>query len=375
MDQAALHQRARERGVNPLVYWVVRALLVPFFLLYFRLERIGREHVPADGPAIFAANHRSFLDPFIIGTLVRRPLYYVAKRELFESHPLQAWFLGALGAFPVDRGHGDAEMVATAKAILARGDSVLIFPEGTRVRPGPLGPPRRGVGRLALEAGVPVVPVSVIGTEKVRRGWRIRAHKVRARCGQAITFPRVETASPRLAQAVTDRIWPCVALQWEWLGGIAPVRRAAVIGAGTPARTMAALLTRAGLEVQPELDGVDLACFAVPSSGLLASVEARAHRLPARAGVLALSDGLAPPLAAASPGELAELLGPRPVATLSVAGSGDPVAALVPGASASLACTDRAFARQLADVLAAAGLEPESAPVRPAAVVRATRAA
>ena len=374
MDKAALHRRARERGVNPLVYWVARGLLVPFFLLYFRLERIGREHVPVDGPAIFAANHRSFLDPFIIGTLVRRPLYYVAKRELFEGHPLQTWFLGALGAFPVDRGQSDADMISTTKAILARGDSVLVFPEGTRVRPGPLGTPRRGVGRLALEAGVPVVPVSVMGTEKVRRGWRIRPHKVRARCGQAITFPRVEKASPRLAQAVTDRIWPCVALQWEWLGGIAPLRRAAVIGAGAPARAMVALLTRAGVEVQPELDDVHLACFAVPSSGLLASVSARAHRLPARAGVLALGDGHASPFATASAGELAEHVGPRPVATLSGAGAADPVRALAPGAPVSLDCPDRAFARQLADVLGAAGLEADARRVPPAAA-RATRAA
>ena len=70
-------------------------------------------------------------------------------------------------------------MLATAKAILARGDSVLIFAEGTRIRPGALGRPKRGVGRLALETGAPVVPVAVIGTEAVRKGWRIRPHKVR----------------------------------------------------------------------------------------------------------------------------------------------------------------------------------------------------
>jgi 1-acyl-sn-glycerol-3-phosphate acyltransferase len=235
MDHGGFHARARERGVNPVVYWIVRAIVQPFFHVYFRLSRVGREHLPPDGPVIFAANHRSFLDPFVIGTLVRRPIYYVAKRELFERNRLQAWLLNSLGAFPVDRGNGDGDMIATAKAILARGDSVLIFPEGTRVRPGPLGAPRRGVGRLALEADVPVVPVAVHGTESVRKKWRIRPHKVSIRCGRPLTFPRVESASPALAQAVTDRIWPCVSLQWDWLGGTPPPDRP-VEAAPTPLR-------------------------------------------------------------------------------------------------------------------------------------------
>ena len=224
-----LHARARGKGVQPIVYWLVRAVLQPFFHLFFRLSRIGREHVPDEGPYIVAANHRSFLDPFIIATIARRPLYYVAKRELFEKR-WQAWILNALGAFPVDRGAGDAEMLKTARAILARGDSVLIFPEGTRIRPGGLGDPKRGVGRLALETGAPIVPLALIGTEDVRKGWRIRPRKITIRAGRPLTYPKVETPSRSLAQAVTDRIWPCIALQWEWLGGALPIRTAAIVG-------------------------------------------------------------------------------------------------------------------------------------------------
>src|SRR3712207_629412 len=119
----SLHARARQTGVNPLVYWLVRAVIHPFFRVYFRLERTGGGHAPRSGPVIWASNHRSFLDPFILGCTTRRPLYYVAKEELF-SHPLCGWVLNALGAFPVRRGRADGEMFETARAILARGDEI-----------------------------------------------------------------------------------------------------------------------------------------------------------------------------------------------------------------------------------------------------------
>ena len=159
MEYEAYHRYTREKGVNLLAYLIIRAVFQPFFHVYFRMRRIGREYLPTSGPLIVAANHRSFLDPFVIGTMARRPMYYMAKKELFSKR-WQAWILNRLGAFPVDRGGSDEESVATARAILDRGGIVLIFPEGTRIRPGALGHPHRGVGRLALQTGAPVVPVS-----------------------------------------------------------------------------------------------------------------------------------------------------------------------------------------------------------------------
>ena len=241
------HERTLTRGVNPVLYWTLRSILVPFFLLYFRMQRIGREHLPRRGPLLLASNHRSFLDPFLIGTLLRRPVYYMAKRELFEKR-WQAWLLNGLGAFPVDRGAGDTDAMETARAILERGDCVVLFPEGTRVRPGPLRAPRRGVGRLVLQTGAPVAPVAVIGTDEVRRGWRIRPRKVRLRVGPPLLFPTVEDSSSRLAAAVTERIWACVSLQWAWLGGVGSPREESECPRGTPPRRRRVLKTSSARE-------------------------------------------------------------------------------------------------------------------------------
>jgi glycerol-3-phosphate dehydrogenase (NAD(P)+) len=392
MDHERLHHRARTHGVNPLLYGFVRVTFQAFFLIYFRMQRIGREHIPARGPVLITANHRSFLDPFVIACMARRPMYYVAKQELF-TNPVAAWFLNALGAFPVARGASDEEMISTAKAILARGDIVLIFAEGTRVRPGALGRPRRGVGRLALESGAPVVPVAVIGTEAIRRGWRIRPHRVRIRAGRPLRFPVVENPSPGLAGAVTDRIWPCVMLQWEWLGGLTPVRRVAIIGAGASGTSLAVCLARAGFEVElgcrtveqarslaesrenerylpgvrlPDaihvtrasdlvLEGHDVICLAVPARALPAVLAAHGGQINHRAGVLVMSKGLVPPLGTLPAAFAAERAGAHAVAVL-----GGPVHAgemLERGASVVVASLDRGFASQLSDMFTQAKLD------------------
>ena len=212
------HERTRSKGVNPVLFWTARVIIGLAIQVYFSLERSGRDNIPKKGPVILAANHRSFLDPFIVGCCIRRPVYFVAKKELFEKR-WQGWLLNRLGAFPIKRGEGDEESMATARAVLERGGALVIFPEGTRIRKGGLGRPKRGVGRLALETGAPVVPIAIMGTDRARRGWKIRPVWVRVRCGKPLRFPRVEQPSPRLAEEVTARLWPCVELQWNWLGG------------------------------------------------------------------------------------------------------------------------------------------------------------
>ncbi len=219
MDLAKLHEQTRQHGARLWFYWPIRLLIQAFCHVYFRMRRMGRSQIPMQGAAIVASNHRSFLDPFVVGTMAHRQMYYVAKREIFEMHPLIAWAMTSVGAFPVARGYGDNEMMETARQLLNRGEVVLIFPEGTRRRPGPLGKPRRGCAMLALECGVPVVPVAIHGTDTVRRGWRIRPHKVRAIAGIPLQFQRSEHPDRQQVNDATNAIWREVNRQWEWLGG------------------------------------------------------------------------------------------------------------------------------------------------------------
>jgi 1-acyl-sn-glycerol-3-phosphate acyltransferase len=391
---AAYHRYTREHGVNWPLYLLARVFLTPFFLAYFRYGRTGREHArQIKGGLIVASNHRSFLDPFVVGGCLpwRRPMNYVAKVELFRR-PMQGWILSRLGAFPIRRGESDEEAMDTARGVVERGGTVCIFPEGTRIRRGTLAEPKRGVGRLALQTGAPLIPTAVIGTENVRRGWRIRPRKVRVRLGRAMTFPQAEEPSQALAETVTARIWPNVQLQWEDLGGLPPIRRAAVIGAGSWGTAVAVLLARGGLEVQLgarspehaaeivaagengrylpevplpssidvrlaseiELDGLDLICLAIPSKSLPQAVGSIADRVGGRSSVLLLTKGLIAPQ-----GQLpAEYVGER-VRARAIACLGGPAHAreAVSGSAALvLGSADPDLRDQLGEVFDRAGL-------------------
>jgi glycerol-3-phosphate dehydrogenase (NAD(P)+) len=390
---ARYHEYTRRHGVNWPLYLLARVLVTPFFLAYFRYERTGRDHGRVRGGLIVASNHRSFLDPFVVGGALpwRRPMNYVAKVELFEPR-WRGWLLSRLGAFPIRRGESDEEWMETARLVVERGGAVCIFPEGTRIRRGTLAAPRRGVGRLALLTGAPVLPTAVYGTEHVRRRWRIRPRKVKVRLGRAMTFPRAEHPSPALADTVTARIWPNVLLQWEELGGLPPMRRAAVIGAGSWGTAVAVLLARAGLEVQLgtrtaaqaaemsearrnrrylegvelpetlrvrpaseiELAGLDLVCLAIPSSSLPQAVGAIADRVSDRSSVLLLTKGLIAPQ-----GQLpAEYVGER-IRARAVACLGGPAHAreAVSGSAALvLGSADPDLRAQLGEVFERAGL-------------------
>jgi 1-acyl-sn-glycerol-3-phosphate acyltransferase len=201
------HRRTRAKSPN-WMYEAVRLVLTPYIVLFYRARCIDSQHIPADGPAIIAPNHFSFLDHFFVAVYLRRKVNFMAKSQLFKM-PLELVFAGG-GVFPVRRGHHDEEAFKTAHAILARGGIVVMYAEAGRSRSGELGNPRHGLGRLALEAGVPVVPTAIAGTDRVRNWKRLQFPKVTVQFGEPIRFERVESPAREQAQAasviVFDRV-------------------------------------------------------------------------------------------------------------------------------------------------------------------------
>jgi 1-acyl-sn-glycerol-3-phosphate acyltransferase len=199
------HERARARDPD-WVYGLVRLLLTPLTLLLYRAAAIRVQNVPTSGPVILAPNHFSNWDHFFSAVYLRRKVRFMAKSQLF-SNPAGIFIFSHGGVFPVRRGHHDEEAFVTAHSILDRGGCVLIYAEGGRSRTGGLGEPRPGVGRLALESGVPVVPVAIHGSIGVR-GWRrLRFPKVSVQYGDALSFDVVEEPTVEQQLEAAERIF------------------------------------------------------------------------------------------------------------------------------------------------------------------------
>ena len=160
--------------MSPMLYTVAHGVIPPVARAVWRPEVEGLHHVPASGPVIVASNHLSFFDSVVIPVVVPRKVVFLAKSDYFEGSGVRgaftkAWFEG-LGMLPVDRDDTRAAIASldVALEVLGRGDAFGIYPEGTRSRDGRLYRGRTGVAHLALTAGVPVVPVGLVGTERIQ---------------------------------------------------------------------------------------------------------------------------------------------------------------------------------------------------------------
>jgi 1-acyl-sn-glycerol-3-phosphate acyltransferase len=150
-----------------MLYAILKPLAVAVMRLLFRLRSRGTEHVPAEGPVLFVANHASVLDPVLVGGASPRRLRFLAKAELFRI-PLLGGLIRRLGAHPLRREGADAGALRAGLRVLKTGGALLMFPEGTRGEEGALGPAKPGAGMLAVLGGAPIVPVYVRGSG---RAW------------------------------------------------------------------------------------------------------------------------------------------------------------------------------------------------------------
>jgi 1-acyl-sn-glycerol-3-phosphate acyltransferase len=199
------HERSRTRKPDP-VYEAVRIATSLYAWTFFRMRSIYADKVPKSGPVILAPNHFSFMDHFFVGAGIRRKVQFMAKSQLF-SGPLQ-WIYTHGGVFPIRRGARDDEAFVTAHNILDRGGLIVMYCEGGRSRTGKLSDTAKpGIGRLALESGVPVVPTAIYGSSKVRNWKRGEFPQVTVMYGDPIRYEKVAEPTRNQRQAAADEIF------------------------------------------------------------------------------------------------------------------------------------------------------------------------
>lgn len=181
-----------------MFYWVVKGFLTPILRVLFRPWVEGLEHLPEDGPVILASNHVAFVDSLFLPLVVPRRVTFLAKSDYFNGRGvkgrLKKLFFSGVGQLPVDRSGGDASLAAleTGKRVLAGGQLLGIYPEGTRSPDGRLYRGKTGVARMALEARVRVIPCAMVGTFEVQPPGRVlpKVGKVGIRIGAPLDFSR-----------------------------------------------------------------------------------------------------------------------------------------------------------------------------------------
>jgi 1-acyl-sn-glycerol-3-phosphate acyltransferase len=198
------HERARTREPD-WAYELVRVLTSLYAYTFLRARAISVPNVPGSGPVILAPNHFSFMDHFLMGCYIRRKVRFMAKSQLFKG-PMQFIYTHG-GVFPVRRGARDEETFITAETILARGGAITMYCEGGRSRTGKVAEQaKRGIGRLALETGAPVVPIAIHGSSRIRNWKRLQFPKTTIQYGEAIRWEAIENPTREQQQAVADQI-------------------------------------------------------------------------------------------------------------------------------------------------------------------------
>ena len=167
-----------------MFYAFIKGIILIFSKIFFRIHVNGIENIPKEGSCILCFNHRSLLDPPIIGVLMPRKLCFMAKEELFKA-PIFGFIIKKLGVFPIKRGAADIGSVKTAIKILKAGKVLAMYPEGTRNNSGTLGKAKPGAALIATRAQAPIIPIAAVGAYKP-------FNKLIVNIGKPITFEQYE---------------------------------------------------------------------------------------------------------------------------------------------------------------------------------------
>jgi 1-acyl-sn-glycerol-3-phosphate acyltransferase len=176
------------RGWGKLVYYFTWGMAWLIGLVMFRFKVEGEGRIPGKGALLIASNHVSHLDPPLVAIAFKRPVFHMAKRELF-SVPLLLWYMTTIKTILVDRGRG-RQALDDAKRYLDAGEAVMIFPEGTRSKTGRLCQGRSGAVVIAIQANCPILPVAIMGSEKAmtKGSKKVKAVPVKVVIGEPYTI-------------------------------------------------------------------------------------------------------------------------------------------------------------------------------------------
>ena len=195
----------------PRLYRALKRVLPPVANPYFHVDCEGLEHVPVEEPAVLACNHLSFIDSIVLPLNSARPVYYLGKADYWDSWRTR-WFFQGTGVVPIQRGGGAASdnALKTGVDILNSGELLGIYPEGTRSPDGRLYRGKTGPARIALEAGVPIIPCAVLGTDKAMPTgtYRPRREDITVRYGQPLDLSRYydRRDDPFVLRSATDEL-------------------------------------------------------------------------------------------------------------------------------------------------------------------------
>jgi 1-acyl-sn-glycerol-3-phosphate acyltransferase len=181
--------------------------------LYWRVRVTGRENLPKRGGIILASNHQSGLDPVVVGGVLSRPIYWLAKVEYVVT-PKQAWFFKSVGVIPVNRDAPEHEALEHAAACVRSGKQFGIYPEGTRSPDGRVYKGYTGVARIAEMSGAAVIPIGVMNTREALPKGKIMARplKCEVRIGPALHFKMGTGEDPHEAyRRFTDEVMDAIA--------------------------------------------------------------------------------------------------------------------------------------------------------------------